>query len=361
MHKKKYQDVLHDAESELKTAIQQQGVIIEVKKCGDEYFYTFCDGPLVRQFNLTSEKVIGKRPQDLFPSEMLNEIIEQYEHCMDLKEKTFFEWSGQILEIEFCWLTILSPILENGHVTSIIIHAIDILERKKAEESLMKAEKLTLIGELAAGIGHELRNPLTSIRGFIKYMRQNKEEIKDEFFDVIDSELEGINRIAGELMILAKPQVQQFESLDMVHLLDDVVFFLEPEAFRNGVILLKDYGNNPIHVYGDKYQLKQVLINLIKNSIDATQGFLTGEIVLECSQTDLETVVKISDNGCGIPTEFLEKIGEPFYTTKEKGTGLGLMVSYRIIKSHGGIIVCESEVGKGTTFIVSIPKKQLEG
>jgi PAS domain S-box-containing protein len=355
--KKRYENLVQEAKKDLKAIMQpQQGVIIEVEKRGNDFFYTSCEGPLVKQFDLTPEEVIGKRPQELFPEEMLGQIIEQYNLCWNTKEKVFYEWSGKTEKNEFCWLAILIPILENEKITSFIIYAIDILERKKAEESLMKTEKLALIGELAAGIGHEIRNPLTSIRGFIKYMRQNKEDIRDEFFDVIDTELESLNQIAGELMILAKPQVTQFETNDLIHLLNEVVFLLEPEAAANGVRLIKNYQRDQALVFGEKHQLKQVFMNLMKNAIDATQEKAYGKLTIECTQTNSENVVKITDNGCGIPKEFLNNIGEPFYTTKEKGTGLGLMVSYRIIKNHKGSIVCESEEGKGTSFIMTFPK-----
>jgi PAS domain S-box-containing protein len=355
--KKKYENLLQEAKNELKSMVQpQQGVIIEAEKRGEDYFYIFCEGPLLKQFDFTPEDVKEKRPQDLFPLDMAEKIIEQYQLCWNTKEKVFYEWSGQTEKTEFCWLSILTPVLEDGEVRSFIIYAIDILERKQAEESLMKAEKLALIGELAAGIGHEIRNPLTSIRGFIKYMRQDKENIKDEFFDVIDTELESLNQIAGELMILSKPQVTQFERNEIISLLNEVIFLLEPEAFSCGVRILKNYQCDEAFVYGEKHQIKQVFMNLMKNAIDAMQEKSYGKLIIECNQTDSEIVVKITDDGCGIPKEFLKNIGEPFYTTKEKGTGLGLMVSFRIIKNHNGSIVCESKEGEGTSFIMTFPK-----
>ncbi|WML45949.1 ATP-binding protein [Neobacillus sp. PS3-40] len=357
--RKRYEDLVTEAKSELTAIVQpQQGVIIEVEKRGVDFFYTNCEGPLLGQFGLTPQEVINRRPQDLFPPEMTETIIEQYQLCWSTKEKIFYEWAGKAIKDEFCWLAILTPILENGEITSFIIYAIDILERKKAEESLMKAEKLSLIGELAAGVGHEIRNPLTSIRGFMKYMRQNKEEIRDEYFDIIDSELESLNQIAGELMILAKPQVMQFEKHDLIKLLNEVVFLLEAEAFSYGVRMIKKYQSSKVWIYGERHQLKQVFINLMKNALDAMREQSYGKLIIECEQTDSLNLVKISDNGIGIPEEILGKIGEPFYTTKEKGTGLGLMVSYRIIKNHKGSIVCKSEVGKGTSFSMSFPKIQ---
>ncbi|MDP4084023.1 MAG: ATP-binding protein [Bacillota bacterium] len=354
--RKRYEQTLLEAKQELETLIQyQQGLILKVEKRGEDFFYIFCEGQLVAQFDLTPDDVIGKRPQDLFPPAIAANVIEQYKSCWKRKENFFYEWADSIDDFEFCWLANLSPIIEAGQIKSFIIYAVDILERKKTEQSLIKSEKLALIGELAAGVGHEIRNPLTSIKGFIKLMMENKDAIKDEFFEIIDSELESINRIAGELMILAKPQANEFKRIDIVELLNEVLFLIEAETFRYGVELIRNFPASQVFINGDKQQLKQVVMNLVKNSIEAMESNSKGRIIIDCRTEGAMVVVKIMDNGCGIPQKLLEKIGEPFYTTKEKGTGLGLMVSYRIIKSHVGNIVCESEEGEGTTFVLSFP------
>ncbi|MDP4103433.1 MAG: ATP-binding protein [Bacillota bacterium] len=354
--RKKYELALLEAKNELKTIIQQQqALILRIDKVDGEFIYTLCDGQLISQLGYTPDELIGKRPQDLFLKETADMINHHFQLSWDSQEKEVFDFFDPTNVYEIFWLTIVSPLIENGQTTSLLVYAVDILERKKAEESMMKTEKLALIGELAAGIGHELRNPLTAIRGFIQLMRENKEAIKDEFLDIIDAELESLNHIAGELMILAKPQVHNFVRLNIVQLLDEVVFLMEPEAFRQGVKIAKHYESPFMPIFGEKYQLKQVFINLIKNAMDALNRGPNGEISIKCKQSGNETIVSVSDNGCGIPKEVLDKIGEPFYTTKEKGNGLGLLVSYRIIKNHTGTIECHSEVGKGTSFIIHFP------
>jgi PAS domain S-box-containing protein len=354
--RKKYEKALLEAQSELKSILEyQQGLILKVEKRNEDFIYTLCDGKLIDQLGLTPEEMIEKRPQDIFPDEISRTIIKHLRICLDTKQKVTFEYSDPTLEKEVFWLVVLSPIIEKGETSSLIAYCIDILERKKAEESLMKKEKLAVIGELAAGIGHELRNPLTAIRGFIKFMRENKNNIKDDFLDVIDTELESLNHIASELMILAKPQAKNFNTLNLIQILDEVVFLLEPEAFKLGVKVLKNYDDMNISVYAEKVQLKQVFINLIKNAIEAVEDQPDGRVSIECRKTDSEVIVTIKDNGCGMPEEILGKIGEPFYTTKEKGTGLGLLVSYRIIRNHEGSVDCVSEEGKGTSFIIRFP------
>jgi PAS domain S-box-containing protein len=354
--RKKYEKALLEAQSELKSMLEfQEGLILKIEKRHDDFFYTLCDGKLIDQLGLTSEEIIEKRPQDLFPDEISTNIIKHMQLCWDTKQKVTFEFSDQVQEKEIFWLNVLSPIIEKGKTSSLIAYCIDILERKKSEESVLKKEKLAVIGELAAGIGHELRNPLTAIRGFIKFMRENKEHIKDDFLDIIDSELESLNHIASELMILAKPQAKYFNHLNLIQILDEAVFLLEPEAFKQGVKLFKNYHDSYLPVYGEKVQLKQVFINLIKNAMEAVEGQPEGRVFIDCGQKGSEVIVTIRDNGYGMPKEILEKIGEPFYTTKEKGTGLGLLVSYRIIKNHEGSVECLSEEGKGTSFIIRLP------
>lgn len=354
--RKKYEKALLEAKRELEKILNQhQGLILKAEKRDGEFCYTICDGQIINQLGLTSEDIVEKRPQDIFSEETAANIIMQLQYCWESKEKVTFEVADNIRGNDFYWLAIVNPIVEKGETVSLIIYAIDLMERKKSEEQLIQTEKLALVGELAAGIGHELRNPLTAIRGFLKFMRENKDGVREEFFDIIDSEIESLNHIASELMILAKPQEQQFVNLNMIQLLDEVVFLLEPEAFRQGIKMVKNYREEKVPVFGEKYQLKQVLINLIKNAIDALDGHPEGKIAIDCVHDVAQVSVKITDNGSGIPKEILEKLGEPFYTTKEKGTGLGLLVTYRIVKNHEGKIKCESEEGKGTSFIISFP------
>lgn len=355
--RKKYEDAILEAKRELETIIQhQQGIILKVEKRGGDFIHTLCEGQLISQFDLTSEDVIGSRPQDLFNEPLASKLVEHYRYCWDTGKKATFEFCDIDDIREFYWLVAVSPILENGETVSLAVYSIDILDKKKAEDALMKTEKLSLVGKLAAGIGHELRNPLTAIRGFIQFMRENKREIRDEYFDIIESELESLNHIAGELMILGKPQAKHFKRINLIGILNEVAFLLEPEAFRQGIQLKKQYQSDYVYVFGEKYQLKQVIINLIKNAIDALSGKTNGEVRIECKENQKGPFIKIADNGCGISKEMIRKIGEPFFTTKEKGTGLGMLVSCRIIKNHKGYMACESEEGKGTAFTIQFPK-----
>ncbi|MBM7663005.1 two-component system sporulation sensor kinase A [Bacillus mesophilus] len=340
--KEKFQKVIH----------HQQGLIFSVEKVDHDYFYTLFDGQLIKQFYQLPSQVVGKRPQDIMETEKANVIIDHYNHCWYRQEKVVFEETDQN---NLILLTVINPVIEQGKTTSIIGSTIDITEKRKTEEALVKTEKLSLLGELSAGIGHEIRNPLTTIKGFIKMMKEDRMHIKPEFLDVISSEVESIDRIAGELMMLAKPQALQTNTFNIVNLLQDVLFLMESQAFTQGVTLEITTISPDIYINGDQNQVKQVFFNLIKNSIESMEVNTKGKVQIICDHTHSEVVIKVIDEGCGITSEKIKSIGEPFYTTKTKGNGLGLMITQRIIRNHNGSLHCESEVGKGTTFTISFP------
>ncbi|CAH2714569.1 Adaptive-response sensory-kinase SasA [Neobacillus rhizosphaerae] len=229
----------------------------------------------------------------------------------------------------------------------------DITERKQNEDLLRRTEKLSVIGELAASIAHEIRNPLTTIKGFIQYLQP---EISDNsvFTNIMLTELDRINFIVSELLVLAKPQNLHVKPILLHSIIENVVQLLKSEANLKSIAIMEEFENTTVAVNCEENQLKQVFINIMKNSLDATSA--NGEI---CIQTKLlsanQVLIRFSDNGCGISKELLARLGEPFYTTKEKGTGLGLLVSNKIIKDHQGSINITSEINKGTIVDITLP------
>lgn len=228
----------------------------------------------------------------------------------------------------------------------------DLTERKNAENMMVQSEKLTIAGQLAAGIAHEIRNPLTAIKGFLQLMQSERKE-SDQYFDIVFSELNRIELILSELLMLAKPQEALFKQMNMSHVLTEVITLLETEANLNNVMIQKRFSDGPDFVHCDPNQLKQVFINLIKNAIEAmpSGGAITIETICENDTFTIHFV----DTGEGIPEDILQKIGQPFVTTKESGNGLGLMMTFKIIENHKGTIQVESEEGKGTKFTISLP------
>ncbi|MEF3305464.1 PAS domain S-box protein [Paenibacillus sp. GYB003] len=227
----------------------------------------------------------------------------------------------------------------------------DITERKKTMEMLYHSERLSAAGQLAAGIAHEIRNPLTAIRGFHQLIQSNGP--KKDYFDIMSAELDRIEMILTELLVLSKPQEVKFQRADIVALLAQVIALLETQAIITGARLLIECEHSALYIRCDANQLKQAFINLIKNAIEAMPdgGDVTIAIVPERSKL----VILVTDEGPGIREEEQSRIGQPFYTTKEKGTGLGLMITQRIIENHRGTMKIESVAGEGATFRIEFP------
>jgi PAS domain S-box-containing protein len=220
--------------------------------------------------------------------------------------------------------------------------------KSQTDELMRKSDKLSLVGQLAAGIAHEIRNPLTSLRGFIQLLQYKSKDNK-EYCDIMLSELDRINLIVGEFLILAKPHMVQFNDKDINQIIRHVVTLIGSQAIINNIHLDHKLANNLPTISCEENQLKQVIINLIKNAIEAMPK--GGTITVETGMHDEDHLfIRVTDEGYGIPKEMLNKLGEPFYTTKDQGTGLGLMVCYRIIENHFGELRVQSEVNQGTTF-----------
>ncbi|GGE39477.1 hypothetical protein GCM10011391_17850 [Pullulanibacillus camelliae] len=231
----------------------------------------------------------------------------------------------------------------------------DITERMKTEELLQQTEKLSVIGHLAAGIAHEIRNPLTSIRGFTQLLKNN---IDEKYSSIIMQELDRIETIVGDLLVLAKPEVIAKEEVDLIHLMKRMISLLQSQAIINNIYIEFDHENESLLFECEPNKIRQVFINIIKNSIDAMEASGGSIYITQKINRDGAIEIQIKDEGNGIPEERLEKIGEPFYSTKEKGTGLGLMICDRIVKSHGGTLSIHSTVGKGTTITITFPFSQ---
>lgn len=232
----------------------------------------------------------------------------------------------------------------------------DISERKKTEEILHRQDKLAAVGQLAAGVAHEIRNPLTSMKGYTEFLQlDEKDPERLEFLNIILDEIERVNGIVEDFMVLAKPKAVELEEKNLVPVMKNVLSLLDFEARKKNVRLHFDCDKEIIQIECDENRLKQVFLNFIKNGIEAMPN--GGDLHVKIDIQDRNVQISIQDTGVGIPAEKLKKLGEPFYTTKKNGNGLGLMVSFKIIESHNGKVFVESEPNKGTTFNIVLPAK----
>lgn len=241
---------------------------------------------------------------------------------------------------------------ENGKRKGLVVIGRDITQQKIAEQLLLKKEKLSVIGELAAGTAHEIRNPLTSIKGFLQMMKETK-EVDERFVQIMLDEIERVNQIGSQLLVLAKPQMKAYKPLALHDVIDYVIGLFTYEAILQNVQLKYEPRTSAV-VFGDKNELIQVFVNVVKNALEAMRR--GGTITISTKEEDDFVHVVIEDTGKGIEQERLKHIGEPFYTLKEKGMGLGLTTSMKIVHEHKGTMQIESEVGKGTRVHITLPR-----
>ncbi|WP_051287269.1 two-component system sensor histidine kinase NtrB [Paenibacillus taiwanensis] len=237
----------------------------------------------------------------------------------------------------------------------------DVSDYKRIEQTAVQNDKLAILGKIAAAIAHEIRNPLTSIRGFIQLLRPHLMQLgKEEYARIILAEIDRANDIIFEFLNSSKPTAPLTSEIPISSLLREVVLLTESEALMKGceIILLNEIQDSTLLVSIDVKQIKQVLLNMIRNAIDAldeVRDKRKGAITLRTVKEGRYVAIHIVDNGKGMDERTLERLFDPFFTTKEEGTGLGLSVSYRIIRNHGGTIEVDSRQNEWTEFIIRLP------
>jgi two-component system sporulation sensor kinase A len=309
--------------------------------------WTYINNEGKKLFGFTSSKeIIGTSLHDYAPSSEHSTL----DDFLQTKQSVNFELNlirtdNQTRKAE---VQLIPTTFKNRKVYQIIIK--DVTGQKKTEEKLQNAEKLSVVGQLAAGIAHEIRNPLTAIKGFTQLLN---EERQGDFADVILTELERIEDIVNDLLVLAKPQITEMEETNLITVVKSVITLLNSQAVMGNIMIELTQAQCSFNVKCERDKIKQVLINIIKNSIEAMP--MGGKINVDIRQDNNFVIISVEDEGIGIPEERLAKLGEPFYSTKEKGTGLGIMICKKIIKNHGGNLYIHSKENEGTTVRITLP------
>ncbi len=243
---------------------------------------------------------------------------------------------------------------EMGREMGSVILLRDLREIKDLHEKVRRSERLASLGRLAAGVAHEIRNPLSSIRGFAQYFlkRFKGQEEEQSYAAVMVQEVDRLNRVITELLDFARPKVPQRESHLLPEIIDYTLQLLNDELKKRRIEVEKYYEANLPRALVDRDQLSQAFLNLLLNSIESMDQGGKIRLTLKKGISPKTVEVIIEDSGRGIPEEDLEKVFEPFFSTKRKGTGLGLAIVHQIIESHGGEIRVKSALGKGTAFSI---------
>ncbi|SEM94402.1 Signal transduction histidine kinase [Mesobacillus persicus] len=222
-----------------------------------------------------------------------------------------------------------------------------------AYEDAKQKEKLAVVGQMAASIAHEIKNPLSALKGFTQ-LQQERDKQNENYYPIMLNEIDRINLIVSDLLILGKPTGATKSYASIEEILSYVVSINEPQASRQSIAIRTEIEEGLPYLYCDENQMKQVFLNLIKNSIESMMD--GGNIDIKAKLIENQFIISVQDEGEGIPHEQIEKLGEPFYTSKPNGTGLGLMVTKKILEEHNGKLDISSSPKKGTRVTVVIPE-----
>ncbi|TJY41071.1 diguanylate cyclase [Cohnella pontilimi] len=225
------------------------------------------------------------------------------------------------------------------------------------EELRFQEEKLKVVGELAAGMAHEIRNPLTTIKGFMQISKSNDYDMRP-WYELIMSEISRMSELTAEFLQFAKPHISDMTPRLMQRCIDRVLFLTESDAALRGHGMEYEIAEEDIYVMADRDKMVQVLLNLIRNAFEAMKE--PGTVSVRLKRDAGMCRIEVEDTGCGISESGLQKIFNPFYTTKENGTGLGLSICKKIIQDHGGSLDVESVVGQGSLFRIKLPVVEYE-
>ncbi len=321
----------------------------------------------IKRINRSVFKILGKKStkkKSLSAAELLKEIIspnkfnaivsakfeKTLEFTTELKKK-----SGNPLIIN----TIITPAIDsNGNVIGGLIIIEDVTRIRELEEQAARSTRLMAMGQMAASIAHQIRNPLGSIELFSSLLKKDLQgdNNKQTLTEHISTSVKRMNNIITNLLLFAKTKKISFKKINLKQLIDESISYSIDMVPDKKVKISQSYPNNDTAILGDADLLKQVFLNLFINSIQAVENSNSPKIDIRLSEENGTVNLLIKDNGFGIPADKIKHIFDPFFTLKEKGTGLGLSIAHNIIIAHNGTISAKSKSGKGSEFLIKLPR-----
>jgi PAS domain S-box-containing protein len=313
---------------------------------------------------LASGRIIGDRPLwDVIADQDISDFVHTaLENDESVTDREFALDHGGTTRILSCSLI---PLVQAGHIQGNILQLVDISEKRGREARLRRAESLASLTTLAAGVAHEIKNPLGSIgihnqliQKMVSQLDPEEADRINSYLTVIDEEIERLNRIVVDFLFAVRPMDTKLEDGDLNALISDLLGFVQYELEQAGIEVVRDLDEEMPQLKIDPKYFKQAMMNLVKNAISAMPE---GGMLRVSTQTRGDQVLlRISDNGVGMSPEVRDKIFEPYFTTKDFGSGIGLTLVYKVVKEHMGDISVMSKEGHGTTFTITLPLPQRE-
>ena len=304
---------------------------------------------------LSSRDILWKTPKAVLPQPFW-ELVEQLKSQRRFIEK---EIECPVTNGESIPLEVIATFLkeEKGAFLGHVILFRDLSEVKQLKDEIARSERLASIGRLAAGVAHEIRNPLSSIKGFATYFKERYREIPEDrkTAEIMIQEVERLNRVIGQLLEFARPMNIEKKPTSLRALVQHSLKMIEADALRKGIKINTSISPDIKEALIDPDKIKQVFLNLYLNAFEAMEN--GGTLFVELRKDDRARAVRIiiSDTGTGIKDEDLARVFDPYFTTKSSGTGLGLAIVHKVIESHGGEVQVENRPGEGTAVTILLP------
>jgi two-component system sensor histidine kinase HydH len=300
-------------------------------------------------------EVMGKNAEEVLPDELwrllknLNAdkgVVEKEIDCTVQK--------GEVIPLEIS-ATLLND--EDGTFLGYVVLFKDLSEVRSLRKEIARSQRLASVGRLAAGVSHEIRNPLSSIKGFATYFKERYYDVPEnqQISNLMIQEVDRLNRVVGQLHEFARPITVSKKSIQIKAFLKDSLKLIERQASEANISIRTDFDSEIDEILIDPDRINQVLLNLYLNAIEAMDdgGSLTVALAKNSKKNGIE--IKVSDTGAGITEDDLSHIFDPYFTTKASGTGLGLAIAHNIMEAHGGEIAIESRLGQGTEVTIFFP------
>jgi len=307
---------------------------------------------------LSAPQVLGQEADRIIPPQLLDEI-NQSKNQADVIEKEIEckTADGKIVPLEIGASSLKD---ENDVFLGNVLLFKDLTEVRALRREVARSQRLASVGRLAAGVAHEIRNPLSSIKGFATYFKERYPDRPDDqqTADIMIQEVDRLNRVVGQLLEFARPISIKRQAISLQTLLKDSIRLIEDRAAKKNISILTRNDAGIDAVWGDPDRINQILLNLYLNAIDSMQNGGELRVQLSSEGDSQEICIKVSDTGCGINPEHLPKVFDPYFTTKSTGTGLGLAIAHNIVETMDGRIKVESRKKRGTTFTVTLPNSK---